>query len=259
MEEKLYRNVNSLEEQVQGKEKTIKNLQPKYMQAIRDRGIFEKEQEQALKESNKLKSELNASAETVAKLKKDKELLMSDLAAAHEAMANSSNPDVAQLAQSAASLEEEHKKVAELTKRLANRQNDLDFSQKLYQDASSKAASLAVEIPDLKSQLISLQSKLSDHQTQARKLIASNEARDLTRLYEQEASIRRERERELGIVREELRELKKGRHGTRQASVPRSPRPSLMSPRAPRGASSRATSPAMPADFGRSHPHLSGF
>jgi chromosome segregation ATPase len=231
VEAKTREHFTSLESQLRSYERTVQSLQPKYMDALRDRGTFEKQCQKALER-------LEAQTAEVDVLKQKNELLETKLAEANNTLANSSNPDIAKLAT-----------VDKLEKKILALQNELDYSRKAYQDASNTHTELNREHQNLKKQTAELQRCASENLRNIHRIHAQNEMAEVNREIDELRATLENRERELERAKEELKYLKNGRRETRQGSVPRSPRTSaVLSPRARGvgggGAGSRGTSPA---------------
>lgn len=245
-EAKFREHIVTLEAQVRSYEQSIRTIEPKYKEAIGERGVFESRLQKAKLEAKategrfqELLSELKAAQEQVATLK-------TELAESKAILLGSQNPDIAKAARLEKELEEANANIQSLEKRVANANNDMEYSRTAYQDASNSFVRVNQENQELKTRVADLKHLASDnirtiHEINA-KMLEDSEARQLG----EARAIIKERERELAALREELR-LKNGRRETRQGSVPRSPRTSMMSPRPGRvatGASSRGTSPA---------------
>lgn len=251
VEETIREELKSQAMQLRSHERTVKKIQPKYMEALRDRGTFEIQRDTAVQQSKAMQTQLETSKATVANLKEEKKALEAKLGEATAALANSSIPEVARLAQAEEQVKEEQKKSKSLEKRLASIQNDVDYMRNAYQTASNQAASLGAENTQLTDRIKELEKLASENLVKVHQINAQLEGRQYRHMWEDETALRRERERELERVREELRVLKNGRRETRQASVPRSPRLGMMSPRNGRGTGpgSRGTSPAPMGSF----------
>lgn len=245
-EAKFREHIVTLEGQIRSYEQSFQTIEPRYKEAIGDRGVFESRLQKAKLEAEategrfqELLSELKAAQEQVATLK-------TELAEAKAILLGSQNPDIAKAARLEKELEEANAKIQGLEKRVVNANNDMEYSRTAYQDASNSFVRVNQENQELKTRLAELKHLASDnirniHEINERMLKDSEE-----RQLREARAIIKERERELAVVHEKLR-LKNGHRETRQGSVPRSPRTSMMSPRPGRiatGASSRGTSPA---------------
>ncbi len=223
IEERLREVIKRNESQIKSYQKTIKTLQPKWMHAVSERGIYELETKATAQRATKLEEEL-------AKSRAETRALSEKLAA-----------------QTPADLEEAQVKRDSLEKKLKNTNNDLEYLRSRYQAASSSAAELAAENSDLKTQIKHLEHKSSDATIRLHEINNKNMVEDQQRRIDDMQAIISQREQQLDRAEKELRALKNGRRETRSSSVPRSPRLNVMSPRTRGGGggnTSRGTSPA---------------
>lgn len=248
IEMKLAEHVKSLEEQLKSNEKTIRDIQPKYMEALRDRGVFEQERDQAVAESKRMEARLGAAKANSVSVEEENAVLKAKLDASTTLLGQSMNPDVAQFVATGKELQEAKAKVEALEKKLASSKKDLDYSRDAYQNASTSASEIGIENRELKERIQELEKVAGDNLTRAQQIQSQNESRETLRELDELKAIVKERERELDRLREEVRQLRNGRRETRHPSVPRSPRLGVMSPRVSRsaggGAHSRGTSPS---------------
>jgi chromosome segregation ATPase len=247
IEAKLSEHVTSLEVQLRSNEKSIREMQPKYMDALRDRGVYEQERNNALAEAKKMATLLEASKAATASAKEQNDVLESRLDAATALLGDSPNPDIAQFSSAWKDLREAKAKVDSLEKKLATAQKDMDYSRDAYQRASTSASELGIENGELKDRIKELEKMAGDNITKIQQIQARNESLVYLRELDELKAIVKDRERELDRLREDVRQLRSGRRDTRYASVPRSPRIGVMSPRVNRsaggGTTSRGTSP----------------
>ena len=234
--------MSTLESQFRSHERTIETIQPRYMDALRDRAAYEKECKAAVEKEK-------AATERLEAQKAEVDLLKSKLADANAAMANSSNPDLAKLAQTEKERDDALTNIDKLNKKVRAAQNDLEYSRKAYQDASNAHTELSTENKDLKTRVADLEKRASDNLLKIHQLHSRNELAAVNAQIDELQAMLENRERELDRALQELRALKNGRRETRGSSVPRSPRTAaVMSPRTGRGAvggtGSRGTSPA---------------
>ncbi|KAI1312751.1 hypothetical protein F5Y03DRAFT_381513 [Xylaria venustula] len=234
---------------------SINNIQKRYMEALKERGIFEADCRTAQEQATVLSNSLDSCRTEIATLKMRRAELEKKLAEANEALLNSSNPDLVRLGEMERDLKSANAQVEDLKKRLVVTQSDVDYNKNLYNHAFARAVELASENRTHERRIEELQRKADDNVLEVNKIQSRNEARVFAQQISEQKSIVREREAELGRVKEELKMLRSGRRETRQSSVPRSPRPSMgvMSPRNGRGpsamggpSSSRGTSPQPP-------------
>lgn len=215
--------------------RSIRRFQPKYLEAIGDRGSFELQRDKAVKDKDKTQKELERTQARVAKLSEEKCDLETRLI---ELAQSSEDPDRAAAAQREIDLREAVENAASVERQMKNIRADLDFAQSRYQDASDKAAALGEENSELRLQIRGLEARASDNVVEIRRINAARTDARLRQMYEQEKAMRQAHEREIDRIKEELRACKArfGGRETRGSSVPRSPRPS-------RQMSSRNTSP----------------
>ncbi|KAL2163128.1 hypothetical protein VTH06DRAFT_6964 [Thermothelomyces fergusii] len=236
----------TLESQLRSFERTIQSLQPKYMEALRDRNAFEKECQKAVEKEKAATARLEAQTAELEALREKNKVLESKLAEANDLLATSAVPEIARLAQAEKDRAEALAAVERLEKKVRIAQSEAEYSRKAYQDASNAHTELSQEYRELKSEVDEYKRRASENLRKIHQMHAQGEMAELTRQVEQLQGLLENRERELERAKEELKLLKNGRRETRQASVPRSPRLGVMSPRPGRGmgASSRGTSPA---------------
>lgn len=241
VEELTNRRLRALELQVKSHEKSARKIQPKYMEALRDRGTFEIERDRAVKALEAANARLAASNAAVQELKEKNTALEARLVEATTTAAapgDSARADdgaepvaAANSTTDAAAHQKPYDRIAALEKKLASATADRDFIGERYQAASSAAAQLGTENAELKGQLEGLAARASENLREVQRIQKSAEADGLRRMLREQGAIARERERELERARDELRLLRNGRRETRAGSTPRSPRLGVMSPR----------------------------
>ncbi|KAK5630832.1 hypothetical protein RRF57_006547 [Xylaria bambusicola] len=221
---------------------SINNIQTRYMDALKERGIFEADcraaQEQAAIQSRSLES----CRTEIATLKTTKAELEKKLAEANDALLHSSNPDLVKMAKLETSWNTANAQVEDLKKRLVVVQSDADYNKNLYQQASHRAAELAAENRGYERKNEELRRKADSNVIAVNKTQSRNEGKTLSMQVAEYRTIIRERETELNRVREELKSLRSSRRETRQSSVPRSPRMSALGVMSPRNGGTRGPS-----------------
>ncbi|KAK3297511.1 uncharacterized protein B0H64DRAFT_457707 [Chaetomium fimeti] len=239
IEAKTREHCTSLELQLRSHERTVQSLEPKYMDALRDRHTFEKECKKAVEAAKAQQDEAEA-------LREKNKLLESKFAEARDTLANSTVPEIARVAQAEKDRDEALATVQKLEKKVQGVQNEAEYSRKAYQDTFNAHTGLNQEHQELKSKVTDLERRAGDNLRKIHEIHAQNELTEVNRQIDELQATLDNRERELERAKEELKILRNGRRETRQASVPRSPRMGVMSPRPARGvgASSRGTSPA---------------
>lgn len=227
-------------EELESWEKTVRQFQPKYHEAIRDRKGFEEERDKVLKEKEKTQKLLDTSETRVIKLSGENRELEAKL----QELTKSDNPDIAAAAQREADLKGSQEMVTSLEKQITYLKKDVDFTRGRYQDASDKAAALGEENTELRKKLADLEVRASENVVKLRQISVETARKEAWQLYQDEKAQRLDRERELDKKNEELRAYKSRFSGreTRGSSVPRSPRV--------RQVSSRNTSPIADGGIG---------
>ncbi|KAI0104879.1 hypothetical protein GGR51DRAFT_521547 [Nemania sp. FL0031] len=236
---------------------SINNIQLQYMDALKERGIFEADCKTAQEQAMVLSNSLESCRTEITTLKATRTELEKKLASANDALLGSSNPDLAKMAELEKELNVAKAELQRLEKKVVVMQSDTDYSKNLYDRASQRAAELAAENRGYEKKLQGLQRKADENIIEVNKAQSRNEVRELVQQVNEQKAMVREHIVELSRVKEELKSLKNGRRETRQSSVPRSPRLSslgVMSPRnGARGpsamggpSSSRGTSPQPP-------------
>lgn len=248
---------------------TVNRFQPKYMAALRDRGNYEKERDEARRKADALSSQLDASRAEADGLRDRTDQLARKLGDAQAALANASNPDVARLANLEADLEKSAAHAAALDRKLVSARKDAEYAQEAYQEASRAQLDLRAEADDLRRRVDDQARRAANNVRRINEVQARNEARELARLLAAEKRLVAEHQAELSRQRDELNRLataaaagnKNGRaaRDTRAGSAPWSPRPGppgVPSPRTAAGgagtrtttSSSRAGSPVTALD-----------
>jgi chromosome segregation ATPase len=248
-EEQLRSKVKNLEARLEDYVSTIQKLEPKLLQAIADRRKFQAERDAAKSQAVILTQSIEARVAEIAKLKEDKVNLEKDLATTRTALAHSTVPEIAQLAQTQDKLRVLQADKERLEKRILSMQKDFDFTRDSYQKASSYTTELRNELSELQEQNTILQRKASENIIRVAEIQRANEAKEREERIDELEALLKDRDQELRKKSEELKFKTNGRRETRGTSVPRSPRlgSGAMSPR-PRFAQpaggSRGGSPA---------------
>lgn len=240
IESKMREHFSSLESQLRSNERTIQSIQPKFMEALKDRGTFEKQCQKAVEKAAAATERLEAQKAEVEALKEKTKALEAKLAETTDALTNSTVPELAQLAQAEKSHSESLLTIEKLEKKLRTAQNEADYSRKAYQDASNAHTELDREVKALRANAGELERRASANLLRIHEIQAQGEARETARRFGELRATLENRERELERAKDELRFLKSGRRETRQGSVPRSPRMGVMSPRPARGVAANA-------------------
>ncbi|KAH6655363.1 hypothetical protein BKA67DRAFT_560451 [Truncatella angustata] len=237
---------------------SLNRIQPKYMAALRDRGIFQKERDVAVKRQQEVVNLLQSTKDQLTATTKGNADLRTKLSEAQESLLNCSNPELARLVHMEQEVEETRAKFAELDNKAVLANKDRDYAYAQYQQASQGALDLKKDNDELQRQVVELMRKADDNIVKIHDIQRDNETRELVRLLDLQKTIVRDRENELSQARLQLASLKNGRRETRQSSVPRSPRLNVSSPRnqgrraateTATGTTSRQSSPAAMSTF----------
>ncbi|KAI1843113.1 hypothetical protein JX266_010640 [Neoarthrinium moseri] len=233
---------------------SMNRIQPRYMAALRDRGIFQKKVDDSFKEKGELSLRVQSHEKEILILRETNTELQRKLSEAEESLIKGENPELAKMVQMERDTEDAKKKAADFEKKLNLSQSDCSYAREQYQQASQRALELKKENDELNKHVIELTRKADNNIVMINQNQDRNEVRELKRLLEDKSTIIREREAELNRVHQQLASAKNGRRETRQSSVPRSPRLGVSSPRTgrggavvPSGSASRGASPAAPA------------
>ncbi|TDZ17780.1 putative membrane protein [Colletotrichum orbiculare MAFF 240422] len=250
LESNLRKHITNLSKRVKSHDKTINIIQERHMAALRERSQFEAERDEARQTEEKAWEQSRA---WQAKAESLEEELRKKSATLEEALVNAGSVASDVFKQRAEELGKAEAKIAELEKKLASRDGELNYAREAYQNANHTNTELTRENNEFRRQVEEFHKQAAGSLAQIQNINAGEQVKDMQRQIAETQAITRDREKELARVEKELRALKNGRRETRQQSVPRSPRLGMMSPRAPRtaaGSASRGTSPAQESGSG---------
>lgn len=233
-------------------ESSIEKIVPKYQEALNERGQAAHEIQESMARETSMRQKLDARTSELAKVREEKALVDTELAAARIALSSSFIPEVAELQKLKDELRAANLDLEKSQKKIASAQNDMEYMRNNYQKASSAAAEMRNELDELKAQNVVLARKASDSAVEIHRIQHSMDIKEYLQLISALETEKAEVERELEKKSEELRTLLNGRRPTRGTSVPRSPRMGTMSPgqssrpmaRVFGGVGSRGNSPA---------------
>lgn len=160
---------------------------------------------------------------------------------ANDILFNNAKPDVQQAELTRRRLEELEAIDAAKTKKLANTENDLDFTRKVYQEASTAASTASSELAALRPRLEAAEAMLASAH-QGHKNARAQERLSLQPYLKEKAALKetlKQRDKELQAIKLELDGLKRGRQGVQTRGSSMQP----VGARSPRG--SRGVSPAV--------------
>lgn len=217
------------DEDVKSHVKTIRRFEPKYYEAIGDRGNFEQQRDQVIKGRDRLQKELDRRETQVTRLTEEKKELEDRL----QELTKADNPDLAASAQREIDLKLAQEKAVFLERQIKITEETLSYAQSRYQDASDKAGTLGKENREQQLQIKDLETRANAIVVEIRRMNIQRTDAKLRQMYEQEKALRLDREREIDRKNEEMRSYKSrfGGRETRGSSVPRSPRVRQMSSR----------------------------
>lgn len=231
---------------------SVNRIQPRYMAALRDRGISQKEREIAVNDQKKMTGTLQSTQATLASVKQENAELKRSLSEARASLLSGDNPELVKMVRLEQEAGQARTKMAELEEKARLAEENRQYAFDAYQSGSQNALDLRRELDDLQQQIVDLTRKANDNIVKINQTQQHNEVRELLRVIEEQRTIVKDRENELNRAKEQLASLKNGRRETRQSSVPRSPRLNVSSPRNPgrraateaaSGSASRGASP----------------
>ncbi|KUJ17317.1 uncharacterized protein LY89DRAFT_733175 [Mollisia scopiformis] len=152
-----------LESRCSDYETSIKHIQPKYQEALNDRGHFEHGAKEALVRETETRKRLATKEAEVEKLKEKNAAMALELSTAQKALASSEIPEVAEMAKMREEVAKVNTENERLQRRLVNMQNDLEYMRSNYQNSSSSAAEAASELRDIKEINVGLQAKADEN------------------------------------------------------------------------------------------------
>lgn len=214
-----------LEARCKDYESSIASIQPKYQEALNERGNYEHENNLVMLREVQLKKQRDNKDAEVIKLREKNTAIEAELTAVRLSLSTSAIPQAAELAQLKDEIEKSKTTIEQLQKRNTSISNDLEYVRSSYQTASSAAVESHAELRDLQGELTSFRDKAKIDRVRIHEIQAANETSELR----QSNSLLKSRVEELEWAfekqGEELKALMNGRRGnTRGTSVPRSPR-----------------------------------
>lgn len=205
-------------------ETSIALIQPKYQEALNERGSFEHEASLARERELQGKKLCDNKDTEIAKLREKVASLEAELVAARRAIATSAIPEAVELAQLKADLEQSKAREAQTQKRLTMANNDLEYVRDAFQTASAKAKEMQSTYTTLASENASFREKEKTDRVRINGIQNSNETAEQRRRNAQLKAQVAGLERASDKMSEELKALSMGRRSARGTSVSRSPR-----------------------------------
>ncbi|SZF00587.1 unnamed protein product [Blumeria hordei] len=248
-------------------EKSIRVIQPKYQEAIVERGIYENEKNLALIREANLRRTLLDRESTLAQVKKEKEETDKELKNVREALLSSSIPELRELEKMRIEVSRLKAENDLLNKQKIINQTDFDYMQTNYQKASTSAAAAQTQLRVLQGDLETLKIKAGDNAVKIHQIQHDNTIREFQLIIRGLRSEKAVLQRQVEKITDQYNIAVSGRPHTRSTSIPRSPRlgGDVASPRpmgriinshnttsAIVGGISRGSSP-VPVEFGAGH------
>lgn len=255
--ENALRQINhDLESQRQDYESSMREIQPKYQEALNERGQYENEIKLSRVRETQMRKQRDTKDTELQRLQEQKTLVDSALAAAREALSSSIHPQVAELNSMKDEVDRVNGENEKLKKRLDNMQKELEYMRSQYQNASNAAVESASEAQGVQNLVEELREKADGNRVRVHEIQRGNEIAAHLQMIKELKAEKEDLEREVEKKDAELKAMLNGRRATRGTSVPRSPRMGgTMSPgparpigRVIQSSGSRGNSPG-PADF----------
>lgn len=235
--EELEAALNKKGEEVNQYAKTVRRFQPKYKEAVGDRGKFQLERDNALNRIAYLEKQHQRTEMKLEQVKSDKQGLEKEYLEKIQALSSSNNPEVAAAANSQVSKDTLEATNKALIQKVDSKEKQAEYANTSYREVSQQMASVTKENAELKLRIRDLETRANANVVEIRRMNDERMRDQLRMMYDQEKNMRLDREKEIERKNEEMRNYKArfGGRDTRGSSVPRSPRV--------RQVSSRNTSP----------------
>lgn len=213
--------------------KTVRKFEPKYKEAVGDRGKFHLERDNALKRAAYLEKQLQRSEAKFEQVKSDKQQLEKEYSEKLQSLSQSDNPATVLAANTQVSKDTLESTNKALSQKLSSKEKEAEYANASYREVSQQMASVTKENAELKLRIRDLETRASANVVEIRRINDERMRDQLRLMYEQEKNMRLDREKEIERKNEEMRNYKArfGGRDTRGSSVPRSPRVRQMSSR----------------------------
>ncbi|TQS38434.1 hypothetical protein Golomagni_01057 [Golovinomyces magnicellulatus] len=205
-------------------ESSFKLIQPKYQEAINDRGLFEHEKELALGRERSLRQILVSKEKQLAKTQEENVKILKELKTVQEALSTSKIPEIAELQKMRLEITVLKAEIERLQKQIKLKDSDYDYMQTNYQKVSISAASLAKQIQCQESEIKALKIKASENAIRINQIQSENAVNDLQLMIRGLRAEKIELELHVEKLSEQYNAIMCGHPNTRGSSVPRSPR-----------------------------------
>lgn len=223
-ETELQKRNKKLEDRCKDLETSMTAIQPKYQEALNERGESEFEFTKIVALNSRLRKEVDAKTAEITKAQHQKALDDAELTDIRAQLSASSIPEIATIA----NMQDEVRAIKTENERLQRKvdsvKKDADFARNQYQIASTSAGEAAREISALEQERNALQAKDHENAIRVHEIYNSSEVQQLLDRVNSLKAENEMLEADLEKKNEELKGLMNGRRGTRGVSVPRSPR-----------------------------------
>jgi chromosome segregation ATPase len=198
-------------------------MQPKYQEALNDRGHFEYEITESLRRESTLRKRHDDRVAEIAKLQVQINNLEPELIVARARLSESPIPEVAALEKKDEEIRTVKADNERLQRKINGTQNEVEFMRNQYQEASTAHVEAHRELAGLREEVAAFRTRAQEDKVRIHEIYVESEAQQhLDRIKELKAE-KEEMQTELDKKIEELKAAS-NRRGTRGASVPRSPR-----------------------------------
>lgn len=213
--------------------KTVRKFEPKYKEAVGDRGKFQLERDNAFKRVTYLEKQLQRSEVKLEQVKSDKQQLEKEYSEKLQTFYQSDDPATALAANTQVTKDTLESTNKALSQKLSSKEKEAEYANTSYREVSQQMASVTKENAELKLRIRDLETRANANVVEIRRINDERMRDQLRLMYEQEKNMRLDREKEIERKNEEMRNYKArfGGRDTRGSSVPRSPRVRQMSSR----------------------------
>ncbi|KAH7324064.1 class II histone deacetylase complex subunits 2 and 3-domain-containing protein [Rhexocercosporidium sp. MPI-PUGE-AT-0058] len=223
--EMLLREINQdLESRCQDYESSIAEIQPKYQEALNERGEYEHEKILAIEREARMKKERDNKYAEVIKLREQNAEMEAELSAAKTALATLAIPEIAEFAKLKEDVANAKLETEREHKRYLSANNDLEYLRSQFQTSSSSAAEHSNELRTLQEQLAFFRERSEFDKVRVHEIQSSNENAGLRQENTELKARLKDLERDFEKKQDELKAVTNGRRATRGTSVPQSPR-----------------------------------
>lgn len=220
-----------LENRCRDYESSIRDIQPKYQEALNDRGRFELEVKQATEREVQMRRQRDNKDIELRRIQATQDIIDAQLEDAKARLSNSTIPQAAELQALKAERDRLQKETDNLRERNTNLSKDYDFMRIEYQKGSGTAIALQHELRDAQTQIQDLQKKADANTVKIHEIQGKNEGEyyrgRIKELEAEKANVVRVSEKldaDLTTAKAQLARMQVRHTRGASASVPGSPR-----------------------------------